>query len=365
MIEVIPILIISIFSLMLIVFAFAFGLKKHKVNTDNHNKFVSVIVAFRNEATNLTALIESLLKQNYSGRFEVILVNDNSEDNYKEIIARFFDEKIKVYDLPVSLQGKKHALRYAVSKAKGEIFVFTDADCIVKENWLSDMLNQMQSGNFKMICGPVEFLKSKSIFSPLFQLEFLSLTGSGAAGIFIKKAFMCNGANYAVYCDVMNEALQNINDKYSSGDDVFLLHYLSSKHKVGFVKSYDAIVETNAPQSIAEFFNQRIRWASKASGYSNPFAIFVAVITFLTSLVILVVGIAATIDYDCFKYFLVLFIIKLAAELIFMLPICSFYRKQSLILYLPVLEIVHPIYIVLTALLSLFNKPKWKGRKIT
>ncbi len=111
----------------------------------------------------------------------------------------------------------------------------------------------------------------------------MSLTGSGAAGFFIGRPFMCNGANYAIYKSVLAEAFANINDKFSSGDDVFLLHYVSSHYKAGFLKSRKATVATKSPDNLCEFFAQRIRWASKTTGYRKAFAVFTAIITFLAS----------------------------------------------------------------------------------
>ena len=362
---IVSLVIVGIYSILIIVFAIAFVIRRNvKDVRDNSGKFVSIIVAFRNEESNLNILIKGLLNQNYKGNFEIVLVNDHSDDNYLKEITKFSDNPIHLFNLPDTLKGKKNAIRYAVSKAKGEILAFTDADCEVNENWLSIMLAEMEYVHYKMICGPVEFLKTKSIFSSLFQLEFLSLTGSGAAGFFINRAFMCNGANYAVYKDVMLEALEHVNDKYSSGDDVFLLHYLSKKQKVGFIKSYDAIIATRAPHSITEFFNQRIRWASKTSGYRNPFAVFIALICFLSSLIILINGIGSVFNADIFRIFMIIFIMKFIAELLFMIPVCGFYKKQHLLIGILALSVFHPIYVVVTAFLSLIYKPKWKGRKI-
>jgi cellulose synthase/poly-beta-1,6-N-acetylglucosamine synthase-like glycosyltransferase len=363
---IVSLVIISIYSILIIVFAIAFMMRKTvKEVSGNSQKLVSIIVAFRNEESNLASLLEGFINQNYAGNFEVILVNDHSEDNFFDEISKFSDKRIHLFDLPDSLQGKKSAIRYAVSKAKGDILVFTDADCIVNENWLRIMISEIESGDYKMICGPVEFLKSQSVFSFLFQLEFLSLTGSGASGFFINKSFMCNGANYAVYRESMIEALEHVNDKYSSGDDVFLLHYLSMKQKVGFIKSLAANVETKAPQSLSELISQRVRWASKTSGYRNSFAVFIALITFLTSLIILINGIGCVFNTDLFRIFTILFIMKFFAELLLMIPVSEFYKKQYLLFGFLLLAILHPIYVVLTAILSLFFKPKWKGRKIS
>ncbi|HOZ31094.1 MAG TPA: glycosyltransferase [Bacteroidales bacterium] len=364
-ISVISLIIIGFYSVLIIIFALAFVTKKNEINAiPEKSSNVSIIVAFRNEAKNLAVLIDSLLKQNSKGKFEIILINDHSEDNSLEILSNYKDSRIKLYNLPNAINGKKAALRYAITKAEWETLLFTDADCLLKENWIETMLKKLVSEKFSMVCGPVEFKKSKSIFSSLFQLEFMSLTGSGAAGILLKQPFICNGANYAVTKSVLNEALKSVNDKYSSGDDVFLVHYVSRKHQVGFVKSDEAVVETLPPQSLSDFFNQRLRWASKTSGYRNYFALFVALITFLASVSIIYNGITAIFCTDVVILFLISLIIKTLSELILMIPVCGFYKKCNLLLWILVLSVLHPFYIVITAVVSQLYKPIWKGRKI-
>ena len=47
-----------------------------------------------------------------------------------------------------------------------------------------------------------------------------------------------------------------------------------------------------------------------------------------------------------------------------MIPVCKFYGQAYLAILTPVLQIFYPIYVVTTAILSVFYKPYWKGRKI-
>lgn len=350
--------------LMLSIFSIAFAKHKHDDFDNSIDTPISIIIAFRNEENNLSALLNSLLQQSYNGNYEIILVNDHSEDNYSTVLKQFSDNRISILNLPNGMEGKKTALRYAVDFAKGEILFFTDADCVVPTDWLLCMSRQMEQKGEKMLCGPVVFAQSNNFMHKLFTLEFMSLTGSGAAGFFINKPFMCNGANYAITRDVMKEAAAHLNNQFSSGDDVFLLHYVSSKYKVGFIKSNSATVQTLPPQNIKDFFIQRIRWASKTTGYRKAFAVFAAAITFLSAISILIAAILAIFLPEYTFLFGIIFVTKFLAELIFMIRICEFYKKQKLLWLLPLLQILHPFYIVITVLMSQVYKPYWKGRKI-
>jgi len=355
----------SIYGITLIIFAITFSVKKEDNKLDlNTYPDVSLLIAFRNEQANLSELIQSILSQNYNGNFEVLLSNDHSTDNSKNIISKFKDERIKVLNIPDDHIGKKSALRYAAKKAKSEILLFTDADCILPKNWIKTMVSGLINMNTDMLCGPVIFKKEGTFLNNLFRLEFMSLTGSGAAGFFINKPFLCNGANFAIKRESYEKAMSHINDKYSSGDDIFLLHYISKNGKADFLKNSDSFVVTNAPENIRSFFNQRIRWASKTTGYKDPFSIYMSLITFGFSLILFFAPIFALINPHIWYLFLVGFLSKTIADKIFLFPVTKFYKSKELIFLVPILQIVYPCYIVTTVILSLFYRPNWKERPI-
>ncbi len=329
--------------------------------TNTDTPLISVIVAFRNEEKNLPTLVESLLAQSY-GKLEIILVNDHSEDNSLAVAQSYSDKRIKVINAPEEVSGKKSALRLGYEKSSGEILYFTDADCILKKECIETIITEMLAKKYAMACGPVCYSDKKGFFSGIAQLEFLSLTGSGAAGFFMNRPFMCNGANFAVERKVYAEA--DLNKKYSSGDDVFLLHYAHSKYKVGFIQNEKCIVETQAPEGLGGFFAQRIRWASKAGGYKNPFAIFVSATVFLMALTLIASFVAGCICPIYFIVFFCLLFMKNAVDTYFIVYVLHFYHRGKLWWAILPLTLLHPLYIVSVAVASLFYRPKWKGRRI-
>ena len=346
----------------LLMLAFSYHWRDEDSSSPSHDTpLVSVIVAFRDEEKNLALLIESLLVQTYKN-CEFILVDDHSEDGSLAVAKSYPDARLKVICATDEVSGKKAALRLGYESSSGEILFFTDADCVLGSRCIENIVAKMQSENCAMVCGPVRYKERKGFLAGIFQLEFLSLTGSGAAGFFMGRPFMCNGANLAVERKVYAEA--DLNEKYSSGDDVFLLHYADSKYKVGFAQNPECIVKTQAPEGLSEFLAQRVRWASKAGGYRNPFAIFVSVLVFLMSLVLIVAFVSACICPIYFIVFVCLLFMKFAADTYFVLPVMRFYRCANLWWAILPLTLIHPLYIVSVAFASLFYKPKWKGRKI-
>lgn len=97
--------------------------------------FVSVLIAAKDEETNIEPAVRSMLEQDYPA-FETIVINDRSADRTGEILeslkAECPDGRLKVIHIQ-QLQdgwfGKNNAMREGVNQAKGEWFCFGDADC--------------------------------------------------------------------------------------------------------------------------------------------------------------------------------------------------------------------------------------------
>ena len=121
-----------------------------KVKDKKNEQFpVSIIICAKDEAQNLENFLPSVLEQDYP-EFEVIVVNDGSEDDTENILKRL-DNKYKhlyVTRIPKSnrfRQGKKLAVTIGLKAAKNEWVLLTDADCEpVSKNWISKM-----QANFK------------------------------------------------------------------------------------------------------------------------------------------------------------------------------------------------------------------------
>ncbi|MEP0823727.1 MAG: glycosyltransferase, partial [Ignavibacterium sp.] len=97
------------------------------------NTLVSIIVAARNEEKAIRNLLERLILQSYSN-YEIIIVDDRSEDRTPDIVRSFQDKRgnlrlIRITDLDPMMPPKKRALEAGIRESKGEILLFTDADC--------------------------------------------------------------------------------------------------------------------------------------------------------------------------------------------------------------------------------------------
>lgn len=122
---------------------------------EDSSRRVSILIPARNEAENLVNLLESLAMQTYNN-FEIIVLDDNSEDDTYEIakkyIPRFTDLKvIKGLPLPSGWTGKNYACAQLASRATGDYFLFLDADIVADKIMLSSLAHSMEKDNLALL----------------------------------------------------------------------------------------------------------------------------------------------------------------------------------------------------------------------
>ena len=99
-------------------------------------------------------------------RFEMIVVNDHSEDSTLKILEKSAKswENLKIICMNEGEQGKKNAIKKGISCANGSVILCTDADCRAGENWIKTIANYFTDKSVKLLSAPVEFHYKKDIF---------------------------------------------------------------------------------------------------------------------------------------------------------------------------------------------------------
>lgn len=356
------ILIIYIITIGLLIYGF-FKVKKYvNTNLEPQTSF-TIIVPFRNEAENLPHLLKSFLGLNYPvNLFEVILVDDESVEKFQLPTSNF---QIRIIDnIRVSNSPKKDAIATAMKHVKTDWVITTDADCTVPENWLLIFDNYIQENEVSMLAGAVTYNTNNSFLHHFQQLDLTSLQGATIGSFGIKKAFMCNGANFA-YKKSLFEKMNGFegNNTIASGDDVFLLQKVvnSNQNLVHYLKAEKAIVYTKPTQDWKSLFYQRVRWAAKTSSYQNLFGKVLGLIVFFGNLSF-VVG-------TVFMFFGIwswqLFILYAVSKFIIdcgLLHITNQFLTNIRIKNLFLSSLFYPFFSSAVALYSLFGFYQWKGR---
>lgn len=357
-------IILALYVLLIIRYAFGWS-KLKKLSLEHSSKKVSVIIALRNEESQIDYLLKSLQSQIYpTDKLEFILVNDHSTDATLELLQQSAMENLQIVNMPDGEFGKKNAIKKAVALAEGDIILASDADCSFSPNWVRAMVSYFSNANVMLVSGPVSFNKQNGIFQSLQALEFTSLIGSGAGAIGVGNAIFCNGANMAYRKSIFLEVNDFATEKSVSGDDVFLLHSVKEKYpkSIAFAKNEDAIVTTDGMQSIKGFINQRKRWTAKSSGYTDGASIYTGLLVLFTNLVgVLLLGLFFF-DTCYLDYLIYYFSVKFLVDLCILLPALSFFKRKDLIKWILPFEVFYSFYIVLIVILSFTNTFEWKGR---
>ncbi len=332
---------------------------------------ITVMIAARNEAERIHLTIEDILAQDYPKHLtEIIIVDDHSTDNTAAIISSYANRGVKLLQLnedkPLN-SYKKKAITEAIRLSNGELMVATDADCRMGSKWLSCIVGYYESTGLIMISSPVTYFEEKSLFERMQALEFYSLIATGGAFIGNKRASTCNGANLAYRKDVFYEVggFKGIDD-LASGDDELLLQKVAERFpgKIGFLKLYDAVVFTHAKYTLQSFIQQRRRWASKSVKYKDKKVVALVVCFWLFNVSLLINGCLSFYNIYFFKLFATQFLLRYVFELVFLFPVCSFFKRTNL-LFLVILVIpLYVLYFVYIGLVGNKGPYIWKGRVV-
>ena len=333
---------------------------------------VSVLIAARNEEENIGRTIDCLLSQDFPKELlEIIIVDDHSTDRTAAIVSSYEDRGVKLIKLNEGDQlnsYKKLAISRAIEMAQGNIIVTTDADCRMGKCWLKTIVSYFEKHDSYLVSSPVIYNEEKSFFERLQTLEFLYLIGLGAAGIGNNNPTTCNGANLAYRRAVFYElgGFKNI-DNLASGDDELFLHKVAEKYanRIGFCKSKEAVVYTDAKPTLTSFISQRKRWASKSTKYKDKKVVILGISIWAFNLA-LIIGMGLFLIYlpAIYPIILLSLSLKILVELFFITPLCDFANRNKLLLYLPILSIVHCFYLVYIGLSGNVGKYDWKDRRV-
>ena len=335
---------------------------------------VSVIIAIRNGENSLPKLFTDLSAQDYSGKMEFILVDDESEDSTRALIqGKSANDKRFIYESSLngnlSLRFKKRALDAGISRACYEWLLFTDADCNLKSGWVRGMTGYF-TNDVDYVVGFSELEKGNQLVTRFQAMDFFMLMTAARGAANSGKAWACSGQNQAFRKSLFEKV-----GEYSQisgelqGDDTLFLQVCRKKvsAKVVFADNPDCRTIARLEKTWGAFLKQRARWAGDAKliwKFNGVFFLFVLAAFLLPLLLIgtFFVGIFHNPFYITVfvKFLTIQFILEF---FLYFTGIRQMDKSINIIDFI-LWFIVHNPYTVLMGMGSFFaQKLNWRGRE--
>ncbi len=363
-----PVLMLYTFSYSVVILLHWYGWTKKSRNKSFSSTMdgVSVIIAFRNEAKHLSDCVQALRElKSLDFPYEFIFVDDHSDDNSVALLEAEVLANAQLLHLSATA-GKKAAISKGVAAARYSYVLLLDADSIVPTSWLQSMIESAVFGGFKAVGGLVKFKEENGFLNKFLNIEMCSLMGITAGGINMGFPVLANGTNFLFRKDAFVAVNGYDGDNFASGDDVFLLQKIAQKFgakSIGFNGEVSAMVQTQATLNMKDLLQQRVRWAGKSKGYRLSAKIFTAFVGLYNVLMAAVLLTTVFFPY-LLPFVLTMFLCKMMMDAVLTIPVVLRTQQQNLLPFLPLVGLLYPFYIALTAAAAVLMTPQWKGRTI-
>ena len=336
---------------------------------------VSIIVAARNEALNVPRLLTALHRQSYpADRMEIIVADDGSTDD-TSLIHQLHARKMKnlhpihIDQPPAGWGPKKWALTQAISQAKGEVILTTDADCVPGPLWVETMVMYFADSSIGMVFGPSPMESERpNLWGEGLLLDSCAVDALAAGSTGRELALTCTGRNLAYRREAYEEVggFKGV-EHFVSGDDDLLMHKVAAtgNWRMIFALSAAAAVASPPPPTLGAFVRQRLRFASKGRYYFGldtgpwfkltlPF-LYLANLAALISLVVFAVTLV--------PLWLAPIAIMMVAEALLVIPYLRRIERRVRVGTFIITGLIHPLYVVVFGVLGNLHKLAWKGRR--
>ncbi|CAB4662037.1 unannotated protein [freshwater metagenome] len=262
---------------------------------------VSVIVPLRNEAENISGLVQSLLSQKSLKSVEFIFLDDNSEDDTLELLrlAASGYTNVKIIQgepLPSGWIGKSWALHQLLAASNGEIIVSIDADVRITPDAISRSITLMKSSALDFLSPyPRQIANTlgERLIQPLLQWSWMTtLLLAIAERTSFSSMAVANGQFFLVRKNALVLAGGYESVKAAVLDDVFLARVLVKSGSHGVVVNGAQIAQCRMYTSWSEIeagYGKSLRYAF-GSSFGSLCAIFFIFLTGIAPLVFALSG---------------------------------------------------------------------------
>ncbi|HEY3027501.1 MAG TPA: glycosyltransferase [Pyrinomonadaceae bacterium] len=233
--------------------------KRRRVNAGkDYLPVVSIIVPAYNEEAVIGETIQSLLRSDYK-RYEIIVVDDGSQDRTSEVVRERFSHDDRVRLFTEKNKGKALALNLGLSHAKGEIIVALDADTVFTPETIGALAHRFHDPKMGALAGNAKVGNRINIVTRWQALEYITAQNMDRRAFASLNCITVVPGAVGAWRRALLERVGGFSSDTLAEDQDLTLSIRKLGYNIGYEE--DAIAWTEAPDSLRGLARQRHRWA--------------------------------------------------------------------------------------------------------
>ena len=320
---------------------------------------ISVIIAAKNEASNLPALITSIDKLDYpENYYEIIIIDDESTDNTFELCSKLIGGKNNFKIIKATnkkFPTKRGALAVGIERSSFKNIMITDADCMPQEEWLWAFAAMFNMG-YDFLIGIAPFTEENNLINKISRFENFRTSLLTASAVYLGLPYSAAARNFGFNKSAYEKisGYTNTLDTLSGDDDLLLREAVKNNLRIGVVTEQESFVYSRTKKNLKDYLNQRSRHI-KTSLYYLPkqkamlgLWHWVNIILFFSPLLAVINPIFVT------PFFIKLFFDTLSGSLI-----QNKFEYKFKLFEMMYLQIIYEFLLLINFLNALFRKDVW------
>ena len=218
---------------------------------------VSILIPAYNEEDSIKETVESVLKSDYEGIKEIIIINNGSKDKTLKI-AKTLEKKyslVKVLDM--KNPGKAYSLNQALEIAKGEIVAVVDSDSFPDKHAIRSMVGFFTDNRVGAVTTRILVKNPNNLIRKMQAVEYKVIAFTRKLLGFLDSIYVTPGP-MALYRKSALKKIGGFDTKNMTEDIEATWHLIHDGYKVRM--SFVSKSTTVAPSTLKQWFRQRIRW---------------------------------------------------------------------------------------------------------
>ncbi len=247
-------------SFVLIISYFSNHAKKDRKATKYYG--VSILIPVWNEEKTVASTLNSIIemKKKYKGKFEVIVIDNNSTDKSQQIVKEY----CKKYDFirlvfEKEKQGKSFAVNRGINEARNELVVTIDADSFPHPDSLNSIIGYFDDPTVGAVATKLRVRNPKNFVEKFQNIEYFYSNFYMLSLNFLEAIFVTRGPLSVFRKSILQKIGGFVDAKITPTEDMEITFRIR-KEGYRVEVSKDAVVETKCMSSYKALFKQRLRW---------------------------------------------------------------------------------------------------------